>query len=136
MNGPDFLGKGIKFPLHIKTEASGSAILAAAEGEDSIRDSIHIILSTAKGERVMRPDFGCGIHQLVFSENTAITHTQIADDIEEALEKFEPRIDVNSVDVIGDNDDVSGKLNIDIEYTLLSNNTRYNIVFPFYLEKE
>lgn len=136
MNGPDFLGKGIKFPLHIKTEASGSAILAAAEGEDSIRDSIHIILSTAKGERVMRPDFGCGIHQLVFSENTAITHTQIADDIEEALEKFEPRIDVNSVDVIGDNDDVTGKLNIDIEYTLLSNNTRYNIVFPFYLEKE
>src|ERR1700730_5035973 len=90
----DFLGKGWKFPVHQDERQQ----IAISYGEESIRDSIWIILATAPGERVMRPDFGCGLHHLVFAVNEAATLGQVKKKVLEALVKWEPRIDVTEVD--------------------------------------
>lgn len=129
MKSPDFLGRGWKYPVTIK-----NGKIASSEGEDSIRESIMIILTTAKGERVMRPDFGCGINQLVFAPNNTSTATLIQFYIKEALQKYEPRIEVLDVSATPD-DDEKHKLNINIEYLVKSTNTKSNLVYPFYLER-
>lgn len=131
MTDSDFWGKGIKFPLEITDDG----VLAWSEGEDLIRQSINLILSTAPGERIMRPDFGCGLNELAFAVNNVTTHSRVSFAVEEALKKWEPRIHLEEVDVQSDSIDPA-KLNIQIHYTILSNNSRYNMVFPFYLEKE
>ncbi len=124
----DFLGKGWKFPVSIKNEK-----IALAEGEDSIKESIMIILGTAKGERVMRPDFGCGIQELVFAPNNTSTATLISVYIKEALLKWEPRIEVLNVSAVPDKEE-GNRLDINIKYRIRTTNTRRNIVYPFYLE--
>src|SRR3977135_3594591 len=86
----DFLGVGWKFPLQVT--ASGG--IAQARYEQRIEESIYLILSTAKGERVMLPDFGCGIHELVFAPNNSTTLTVVVQTVREALVAYEPRIDV------------------------------------------
>ena len=130
MKNSDFLGKGMKFPPKL----SGGAV-AFSEGEELIRESIELILMTTPGERLMRPDFGCELKRLAFVENSVTTHSRVAYAVEEALNKWEHRIQVESVDVTVDESE-GNKLNIDIEYRLLSNNLRFNMVFPFYLERE
>ncbi len=129
MKSADFLGRGWKYPVSIK-----NGKIASSEGEDSIRESIMIILTTAKGERVMRPDFGCGINQLVFAPNNTSTATLIQFYIKEALQKYEPRIEVLDVSATPDEDE-RHKLNINIEYMVKSTNTKSNLVYPFYLER-
>jgi phage baseplate assembly protein W len=124
----DFLGKGWKFPVSIKNEK-----IALAEGEDSIKESIMIIIGTAKGERVMRPDFGCGIQELVFAPNNTSTATLISVYIKDALLKWEPRIEVLNVSAVPDKEE-GNRLDINIEYRIRTTNTRRNIVYPFYLE--
>ncbi len=124
----DFLGKGWKFPVSIKNEK-----IASAEGEDPIKESIMIIIGTAKGERVMRPDFGCGIQELVFGPNNTSTATLISVYIKEALLKWEPRIEVLNVSAVPDKEE-GNRLDINIEYRIRTTNTRRNIVYPFYLE--
>jgi len=124
----DFLGKGWKFPVSIKNEK-----IAASEGENSIKESIMIILGTAKGERVMRPDFGCGIQELVFAPNNTSTATLISVYIKDALLKWEPRIEVLNISAVPDKEE-GNRLNINIEYMVRTTNTRRNIVYPFYLE--
>jgi phage baseplate assembly protein W len=124
----DFLGKGWKFPVSIKNEK-----IASSEGEDSIKESIMIILGTAKGERVMRPDFGCGIQELVFAPNNTSTATLIGVYVKEALLKWEPRIEVMNISAVSDEEE-GNRLNINIEYMVRTTNTRRNIVYPFYLE--
>jgi phage baseplate assembly protein W len=123
----DFLGKGWRYPVvHDKT--SGVAI---GYGERSISDSIWIILATAPGERVMRPDFGCGIHQYVFAVNDAATVGQVTKKVREALIRWEPRIDVVDVDT-----EVKGHgevLLINVHYRVRSTNNFFNLVYPFYL---
>src|SRR5215218_2820598 len=89
-----YLGRGWSFPVRLH-EKEGTILFS--EYEQDIRESIRIILSTAKGERVMRPDFGCGIHDLVFEVINTTTLTQIETQIQEALAFFEPRIDVVQV---------------------------------------
>jgi len=131
MTDPDFLGKGIKFPPQVTEEG----IFATSEGEELIRESVMMILSTAPGERLMRPDFGCGIQRLTFGLNSPATHSRIAYEVEESLKKWEPRIKLELVDVNADANEGS-KLNIEIQYRIISNNSRYNMVFPFYLERE
>jgi phage baseplate assembly protein W len=127
---PDsFLGTGWKFPLELDTSGG----IAMASDEASIRQSIWLILSTAPGERVMRPDFGCGIHDLVFAPNTAGTAGQIINEVREALIRWEPRIDVLAVDAIPD-DDQPNLLRIAISYQVRTTNNRFNLVYPFYLE--
>ncbi len=130
MEKPDFLGTGLKFPIWYK---SGQFI--SSSGEELIKESIGIILSTAKGERVMRPDFGCGIHELVFAPNDTSTATLISIHVKEALLKWEPRIEVLDVTVIPDEKE-QNKLNVNIEYRVRATNYRNNLVYPFYLESK
>lgn len=107
---------------------------ALAEYEESIRQSIRIILSTAKGERVMRPDFGCGIHELVFAPNSAATRGMAESHVSKALLLWEPRIEVLEVRAraAGAQEE---ELEICIAYRVLSSDSRFNLVYPFYLER-
>ncbi len=124
-----FLGVGVGFP--IRPNAEGRLQLAAYE--ESVRQSIWIILGTAKGERVMRPEFGCGIYDLVFELNDDTTAANITEAVTEALLRFEPRIDVVEVDVhTGDSPEV---LLINIDYQVRATNNVFNLVYPFYLEQ-
>ncbi len=129
MTDADFLGRGWKFPVSIK-----DGKIVSSEGYDSIRESIMIILGTAKGERVMRPDFGCGINELVFAPNNTSTATLITFYIKEALLKWEPRIELLNVNAEPDETE-QNKLIITIDYMVKTTNTRDNLVYPFYLEK-
>jgi phage baseplate assembly protein W len=123
----DFLGIGLRFPFRIE-----EGKLAWSKYEDSIRESVMLILSTALGERVMRPDFGCKLHELVFSPNDTSTASLAIFHVEEALKKWEPRIELIKVDANADKKE-GDRLNISIEYRVISTNTRYNLVYPFYL---
>lgn len=125
-----FLGVGVGFPI---TLTQGN--IARAEYEESVRQSIWIIIGTAKGERVMRPDFGCGIHDLVFEVNTPSTVGKIAQTIQSALLEFEPRIDVLDVQVATASDIDGDKLLISIDYQVRATNNVFNLVYPFYLER-
>ncbi|MBD2503802.1 GPW/gp25 family protein [Anabaena azotica] len=139
-----FLGCGVGFPVSLN--AGGN--LQAAEYEESVRQSILIILGTAQGERVMRPDFGCGIYDLVFDINSAGTAGKISQAVQEALLKLEPRIDVLAVEVTSGNfaNTADGKqefqpvsngyvLMINIKYQVRATNNIFNLVYPFYLER-
>ncbi len=124
-----FLGTGWKFPMGLD-ESSG---IAMAHDEETIRQSIWMILTTAPGERVMRPDFGCGIHDLVFAPNTPGTAGQVIAEVHQALVRWEPRIDVLDVDAEPD-DTQPNLLLIAISYQVRTTNNRFNLVYPFYLE--
>ncbi len=128
MTDPDFLGSGWKFPVSIK-----DGKIVSSGSYDSIRESIMIILGTAKGERVMRPDFGCGINELVFAPNNTSTATLITFYIKEALLKWEPRIELLNVNAEPDETE-QNKLIITIDYMVKTTNTKDNLVYPFYLE--
>jgi len=123
-----FLGVGWKLPVSL----DGGQIALSAD-EESIREAIWIILATARGERQMRPDFGCGIHDLVFATGSAETAGRVTTDVREALILWEPRIDVENVDVTSDPAEPS-RLLIQIAYRVRSTNSRFNLVYPFYLE--
>src|SRR5262249_53063545 len=97
------------------------------------RQSIWTILSTAPGERVMRPDFGCGLAELVFAPNTPGTAGQIISAVREALGEWEPRIDGLDGDPAPD-DTQPNLLRIAVSYLVRSTNNRFNLVYPFYLE--
>ena len=125
----DFLGISLRFPFRIE-----EGKLAWSKYEDSIRESVMLILSTAIGERVMRPDFGCKLHELVFSPNDTSTASLAIFHVEEALKKWESRIELIKVDANADKKE-GDRLNISIEYRVISTNTRYNLFFPFYLER-
>src|SRR3954452_24610999 len=86
----DFLGIGWKFPLQV----TPAGRIAQSKYEQRIEESIFLILSTAKGERMMLPDFGCGIHDLVFAPNSASTVSGVVHSVRTALTSYEPRIDV------------------------------------------
>lgn len=124
----EFLGVGWQFP--IQTDEKGK--IAMARYEESIRQAIWMILGTAKGERVMRPDFGCGIHDLVFAVNGAGTAGRVAGEVRRALIQWEPRIDLENVTATS-GDSRSNQLLIDIEYRVRATNNRFNLVYPFYL---
>jgi uncharacterized protein len=124
-----FLGVGWNFPLML--EKNNSRIAKAAY-EESVRQAIWIILATAPGERVMRPDFGCGIHDLVFEVSSAGTATRLASHVRQALVRWEPRIDVMNVQVTSGED--RAVLFIGIEYKVRATNNSFNLVYPFYLE--
>jgi Bacteriophage baseplate protein W len=124
----DFLGTGWSFPPRF--DGVGGAAMSAAE--DNIRESIYLILSTAPGERVMRPDFGCGIQNMVFSMNNAATAGMLAFDVREALARWERRIEVLAVTATPD--PARARMLIDIDYRVSGTNSRFNLVYPFYLQ--
>lgn len=126
----NFLGCGLAFP--VSTDERGR--VEFADGVTDIEQSIRIILGTAKGERVMRPEFGCGIHEYVFETIDATTLTLVRTSVEDALREWEPRIEVQDVSVSTDELD-NGKLLVRIDYRVPQTNNEYNLVYPFYLEE-
>ena len=129
-----FLGVGWNFPLEFEQLDGARRSIRLAEYEESIRQSIRIILETARGERVMRPDFGCGIHERVFALNDSATRGIIADEVREALLNWEPRIDVLEVEARAEGSEGQVLL-INIEYKVRSTDNRFNLVYPFYLNR-
>lgn len=125
----DFLGTGWTSPVQLNQQG----YITLADTDKVVRQSIWMILSTAPGERLMRPDFGCGIHELVFSPNSASTIGQIVSDVRRSLIDWEPRIDVLDVDAVP-NDSQPNCLLIQINYRVRTTNNRFNLVYPFYLE--
>jgi Bacteriophage baseplate protein W len=126
-----FLGRGWAFPVRVDDK---TAAIRLAEYEADIRQSIWIILSTAKGERVMRPDFGCGIHDLVFEVVNTTTMAEIEDRIRLDLAAFEPRIDVMTVSTVS-GAGLDGQLRISIDYVIRGTNNQFNLVYPFYIRE-
>lgn len=124
----NFLGVGLAFPIELDENNQ----LKISRYEMAVQQSIWTILGTAKGERIMRPDFGCGIHDFVFSANSASTVGQIVSEVRQSLIEWEPRIDILDVDVTPDEDEDS-KLLIIINYLVRTTNNRFNLVYPFYL---
>ncbi|NER29919.1 MAG: GPW/gp25 family protein [Symploca sp. SIO1C4] len=125
-----FLGVGVGFPLQLDQEGN----LQTAEYEESVRQSILIILGTAKGERVMRPDFGCGIYDLVFESNTASTAGKVSQAVQDSLLRFEPRIDVLDIRIQAQSNEEGVCLLVNIDYQIRATNNVFNLVYPFYLE--
>ena len=124
----EFLGVGWKFPLQVTPGGK----IAQARQEQRIEESIYLILSTAKGERVMNPNFGCGIHNLVFAPNSVLTLSAAADNVRQALVAFEPRIDVLDINVEA-TPEAPNLLLIRIDYRVRANNALGNLVYPFYI---
>jgi uncharacterized protein len=122
-----FVGKGWGFP--VRTDRTGGIALVAKHQE--IEESIRLILGTAPGERPMRPEFGCRIHSYIFSSADATTASLIEFEVETALKRWEPRIELMSVDVGFDTENIS-LVYIDIIYKVRNTNDPRNLVFPFY----
>jgi phage baseplate assembly protein W len=123
----DFTGSGWAFPL--RTDAGGGIALVSHGRE--LEESIRLILGTAPGERPMRPEFGCRIHDEIFAGVDAGSAGRIAAYVRESLRRWEPRIDVDDVEVSQDAADPA-VLYIEISYTTRTTNDRRNLVFPFY----
>lgn len=130
MSNP-ILGRGWHFPPMLDERGT----MALASDEDDIEQAIHIILATVPGQRVMRPEFGCRIHELVFAPNNATTAGLAGRYISEALGRWEPRIDVQRVDVGVDPDDPAC-LVISLGYRVAATHSNRNLVYPFYLIPE
>ncbi len=123
----DFLGVGWAFPVGV--DARGR--IALARQERDIEEAIRIILLTPKGQRVMRPEFGCQIHDLMFAPNDATTAGLAAYYVEEALGMWEPRIHIKEVNARPDPEN-QGRLLIDISYEIKATHDSRSLVFPFY----
>src|SRR3954464_1408224 len=123
-----FLGIGWSYPV-ATDPLSGDVALSAYDRD--VREAIRIILETAPGERVMRPDFGCGIHDLVFEEINATTLAAIEASVREALITYEPRIELNDV-AIDPSNALDGLLVVSIDYRLRRTNQEDNLVYPFF----
>ena len=125
----DFLGCGWKFPFEIGNRGG----IALSEGEQKIQESMQLILGTEKGERVMRPEFGCDIHKFTFAVINTSTRTMIQSAVREALVLFEPRIEVINVTTSTERLE-QGELSIHVDYKVRSTNYEFNLVYPFYLK--
>jgi len=123
-----FRGTGLAFPLAVTPQGR----LATAQAETKIEQSVWLILSTAQGERLMRPDYGCGVHELVFEPNTPQNAARVVEHVRRALVAQEPRIAVLDVTAETSADDPSVLL-IRIDYQIHSNNSVANMVYPFFI---
>lgn len=126
----DFLGSGWSFP--VETDHRGNIELTT--DETSIEESVRFILGTAQGERVMRPEFGCAIHEYLFSSVDPKTLNLMEEAVYDALTRWEPRIDVEQVDAREDHNN-PGRVLIEIQYWVRNTNSRENMVYPFYVEE-
>jgi Bacteriophage baseplate protein W len=128
--GADFRGVGWAFP--VQTDDQGQ--ISLAQQDEVIRQSIRLIIETAKGERLMRPTFGCGIHDLVFAPNDPLTAARASFEVREALIDWEPRIEVLNVQAQL-NAAEENTLLLDVQYRVRSTNNVFNLVYPFYLRR-
>ncbi len=124
----EIIGSGLAFPLQVDRRGG----IALARDETDIEQAIELILATAPGERPMRPEFGCGVHDFVFDSIDAGTVGKMELAIRDALDRWEPRVIVETVEF--DLDEVDeGRLIIDIGYRVRVTNTIRNLVYPFYV---
>ena len=129
MNGKEFMGRGVKFPLQIDPKTGKIAMVGE---EEDIAEAIGIIIHTVQGERVMRPDFGSNVLDYTFSAASDSLRQSLAFDLREQLGYLEPRID--DIDVrCKDTDELEGAIVVELSYRVRSTNNRYNRVYPFYL---
>ncbi len=127
----EFLGQGVAFPLQLDPRGE----LALATGLTDIEQSIHIILGTGPGERVMRPTFGCRAWELLFSPNEAVTQSLMSEYVRDALAMWEPRIDVREVVAYRD-PNRDGAMLVEIHYEVKATHDPRSIVYPFYIADE
>ena len=128
MNGKEFLGRGLKFPLQVDPRTGK---IAMVDQEEDIREAIGIILRTGRGERVMRPEFGADTMDYAFSPVSSSMTNSVSHELRLILLEQEPRI--QDVEVVCDQlDQNSGTVVIHVSYTVRSTNNRYNHVYPFY----
>ncbi|MCS7060126.1 MAG: GPW/gp25 family protein [Anaerolineae bacterium] len=127
----EFIGQGLAFPLQFNARGE----IALVSGSTDIEQAICIILGTVPGERVMRPTFGCRAWELLFSPNEAITQSLMVDHVREALEMWEPRIEVRSVVAYRDPQRDGGML-VEIGYEIKATHDQRSIVYPFYISEE
>ncbi|MFB2121369.1 GPW/gp25 family protein [Parapedobacter sp. 2B3] len=126
-----FLGTGWSFPPQFDNRSGNVDMLS--DGED-IRSSLEILLSTRPGERVMLPTYGCNLGELLFEPLTTTMKTYMKDLIQTAILYHEPRIDVNNIE-LADTGEQEGRILITVDYTIRATNSRFNYVFPFYLQE-
>ncbi|HKW84187.1 MAG TPA: GPW/gp25 family protein [Burkholderiaceae bacterium] len=126
-----FLGRGWAMPVALDPR---TGLVQSVAYEEDIRQSIFIILETSPGERVMRPNFGCGIHELVFAAVDSTTLQQVRSTVEEALRRCEARIEVLGV-TVDEAATSEGRLLVEIEYRVRKTNQLGNLVFPFYFRE-
>ena len=127
----EFLGRGWAMPVELDPQTGRVDTVAY---EDDIKQSIRIILETAPGERVMRPNFGCGIHELVFTALDSTTIQRIKSVVEEALRRCEARIEVLEINV-AEQATLKGELSVSIDYRVRKTNQKDNLVFPFHFKE-
>lgn len=127
-NDNSFLGRGWSFPPAFNKDLKEVEMVSK---EQDIQESIEIILSTRLGERIMNPKFGCNLNELLFAPIELSLITYIKDLIETAMLYFEPRIDVNRIEINSSND-LEGIVLIELDYTIRTTNSRRNLVYPFY----
>src|SRR5262245_43878203 len=125
---PGFIGRGISFPMGV--DHTGS--IALTTGSDELDRSMRVVLTTAPGERVMRPDFGCAIWNLVFEPVNANTIGAMEQAVIDALERWEPRVEVTEVEVVPDAAETA-LVRIHVSYIVRTTNDRRNLVYPFYV---
>ncbi|MEN9415106.1 MAG: hypothetical protein RLZ62_1410 [Bacteroidota bacterium] len=123
-----FLGTGWAFPPEFSSHEHQVVMVS---GEEDIRQSLLILLSTSPGERLMNPSYGCNLHNMVFERFTHAVKNKISDMVSRSILLFEPRVIVEKVDVVLVSL-LEGRINIIVDYTVISTNTRHNIVYPFY----
>ena len=127
----EFLGQGWAFPLQLNPRGQ----IALAAGERDIVRAMQLILSTMPGERVMRPEFGCRAWELVYSPIDAETISLMSNYVTEALNRWEPRINVDDVKAFSDPQD-DGRLLVEIRYTIKATHDPRSIVYPFFIVDE
>ena len=126
-----FLGTGWCFPPEFLKSTKEVKMVSE---EDDIRESLFILFSTSPGERIMYPTYGCGLRSMVFEGMNENAITEIKDLIDRAVLFFEPRITLNSIEVTTEEQN-EGRLNIALEYTVKTTNSRSNMVYPFYFRE-
>jgi phage baseplate assembly protein W len=126
-----FLGRGWSFP---PTFARGGAEVEMVEGANDVAQSLEILFSTEPGERIMRKRFGSNLRRHMFAEIDQTTLTVMRGAIYDAMLEFEPRIDIDSIDIV-ESGETAGLLTISLHYTLRGTNSRYNLVYPFYVRE-
>jgi phage baseplate assembly protein W len=126
-----FLGRGWSFP---PTFSKTKKDVEMTADEEDIRRSLEILLSTSPGERFLQPKYGCSLDALLFEPLTTTMKTYVTGIIKQALLLFEPRIELHDVSLNG-SEDAAGRVDIVIDYTVRTTNSRYNLVYPFYRQE-
>jgi len=125
---PTHVGRGIAFPMRV----DHTGAIALTQGAEDIDGALRVILATAPGERLMRPDFGCRIWDLLFEPINATTLGLMAQAVRDAVAQWEPRVELETVEVLPD-DAAAGLVRIELTYKVKTTNDRRNLVYPFYV---